>query len=137
MRLLLVAGLGTAFGLGFAALGPTRALAGSGRYIPVLEQRAAILDCRYEMGIRGPARFGAQWPEIPPGGQTITWISPGQGLSPQQADRINECADERLGRNPTPRFAATTAATTERRYVGCPSHAPALFGGSTYCLGRR
>jgi hypothetical protein len=129
--------LGTALGLGLVSLGPSRALADPARYIPVLEQRAAILDCRYEMGIRGPARFGAEWPEIPPGGQTITWILPGQGLGPEQTDRINECADQRLGRAPTPRFATGAPQAKPEAYGTCPRHAPVLFGGSTYCIKRR
>lgn len=110
------------------------ALANSGPRIPVLEQRKAILDCRYEMGLRGGANFGAIWPELPPGGHTVTWIVPGSNLSPAQADMINECADERLGRAATPRFA--TGAQTERKrgYRYCPSHAPVLFGGSAYCI---
>ncbi|MGX0904076.1 hypothetical protein ACSSV8_002662 [Roseovarius sp. MBR-79] len=118
--------------LGF--LGPVTASADVNRYIPVLEQRTAILDCRYEMGLRGAARFGAEWPELPPGGQTITWILPGSNLSPAQADRVNACADERLGRNPTPRFAVERREHTERRYSACPRHAPVIVGGSTYCL---
>jgi len=121
-----------AFGLGLAAGNASAVSANPDRYIPVLEQRAAILDCRYEMGLRGPARFGAEWPEVPPGGQTITWILPGPNLGPAQADRINGCADERLGRNPTPRFASDTPETTERRT--CPRHAPVIFGGAAYCL---
>jgi hypothetical protein len=118
-------------GLGLSAASVS---ADPNRYIPVLEQRAAILDCRYEMGLRGPARFGAEWPELPPGGQTITWILPATNLSPSQADRVNACADERLGRNPTPRFASENAEPVERRYVACPRHASVIFGGSTYCL---
>ena len=47
--------------------GPGTPAAASGRHIPVMEQREAILDCRYEMGLRGPVRFGAQWPDLPPG----------------------------------------------------------------------
>lgn len=106
------------------------------RYIPVLEQRAAILDCRYEMGLRGAARFGAEWPETPPGGQTVTWILPGPNLTPAQTDRINECADERLGRAKTPRF--TSGQTSERfEYRRCPPGAPVILGGTTYCIKRR
>jgi len=134
MTLLNYAGLIAALGVVISAVAPAKVSADPNRYIPVLEQRAAILDCRYEMGLRGPARFGAEWPEIPPGGLTVTWILPRHGLSPQQADRINECADQRLGRNPTPRFASAAPATHEGRSNGCPRHAPVLFGGSTYCL---
>ena len=121
-------------GLSLAAV--TSATADPDRYIPVLEQRKAILDCRYEMGLRGRARFGAEWPEIPPGGQTITWILPGPGLSPSQTDKVNECADERLGRHPTPRFASGAQKSNKREYRSCPKHAPVLFGGSTYCIKR-
>lgn len=104
--------------------------------IPVQEQRAAILDCRYEMGIRGPARFGATWSELPPGGSTVSWIVPGSNLSPAQADRINECADQRLGRATTPRFATETQRQNVRVQSACPAHAPMIYGGSTYCLRR-
>jgi hypothetical protein len=121
-------------GIGSVAISATAVFAESGRYIPVLEQRAAILDCRYEMGLRGAARFAAEWPEIPPGGQTITWILPGPDLNPAQTDRINACADERLGRKPTPRFASDAPEKTERRYGPCPRNAPLLFGGATYCI---
>jgi len=115
------------------AVTPSTGFAGSDRYIPVLEQRAAILDCRYEMGLGGAARFGAEWPEIPPGGQTITWILPGSGLTPAETDRINECADERLGRPKTPRFSTRTE-TKKVKYRKCPPGAPVIFGGSTYCI---
>ena len=121
---------------GLTLVAATSATADPDRYIPVLEQRAAILDCRYEMGLRGRARFGAEWPEIPPGGQTITWILPGPGLSPSQTDKVNECADERLGRRPTPRFASGAQESGERKYRTCPEHASVLFGGSTYCIKR-
>jgi hypothetical protein len=123
-----------ALGLGLAAASASAVSADPDRYIPVLEQRAAILDCRYEMGLRGRARFGAEWPEVPPGGQTITWILPGPNLPPAQADRVNACADERLGRNPTPRFASGTPTPEPRQFRPCPRHAPVLFGGATYCL---
>lgn len=102
--------------------------------IPVLEQRKAILDCRYEMGMHGPARFGATWQELPPGGNTVSWIVPGSNLSPAQADRINDCADQRLGRAPTPRFASGAQQQTVRVRSACPSHAPVIFGGFLYCL---
>jgi hypothetical protein len=115
---------------------PALAVADPDRYIPVQEQRAAILDCRYEMGLRGPARFGAEWPELPPGGQTITWILPGANLSPEQTDRVNECADERLGRAAAPRFASGAQKTQQKTYRACPRHAPVIFGGSTYCIKR-
>lgn len=117
------------------AAGSTAARADASRRIPVLEQRAAILDCRYEMGLRGTARFGAQWREIPPGGPTVTWIVPGPGLSPSQADRVNQCADERLGRAKTPRFAAH-AEPRRTEYRRCPPGAPVILGGAAYCLRR-
>ncbi|MGX0977047.1 L-aminopeptidase/D-esterase-like protein [Roseovarius sp. MBR-51] len=112
----------------------TSSVANAAPRIPVLEQRKAILDCRYEMGFRGQARFGATWSELPPGGSTISWIVPGSNLSPAQADRINECADQRLGRASTPRFATQAQRQSVRVRGSCPSHAPVLFGGSTYCL---
>ncbi|MFU8777852.1 MAG: hypothetical protein ACNA7M_09315 [Roseovarius sp.] len=112
----------------------TPAFANPGPRIPVQEQRKAILDCRYEMGLRGPVRFGATWSELPPGGSTVSWIVPGSNLSPVQADRINECADQRLGRAQTPRFATQTQTQSVRVRGSCPSHAPVLFGGSIYCL---
>ncbi|NCO23008.1 MAG: hypothetical protein GW905_13745 [Rhodobacterales bacterium] len=113
----------------------TVSFANPSRYIPVLEQRAAILDCRYDMGLRGAARFGAEWPETPPGGQTVTWILPGPNLTPAQTDEINKCADKRLGRAATPRF--TSGAKTERfEYRKCPPGAPVIVGGATYCIKR-
>ncbi|MFU8836260.1 hypothetical protein [Roseovarius autotrophicus] len=116
----------------------TMSLADPGRYIPVLEQRGAILDCRYDMGLHGAARFGAVWPELPPGGQTVTWIVPGPNLSPEQADRVNACADERLGRAQTPRFATQAQSPAERaEYRKCPPGAPILLGGAAYCIKRR
>lgn len=117
-----------------AAFISTPAFANPGPRIPVQEQRKAILDCRYEMGIRGPARFGATWSELPPGGSTVSWIVPGTNLSPAQADRINECADQRLGRASTPRFASEAQEKSVRVRRTCPAHAPVMFGGSTYCL---
>ncbi|MGR3462420.1 MAG: hypothetical protein ACU0AX_08810 [Roseovarius sp.] len=134
MRRLIKCFTAPVFGVGLAVAPMSALSADPDRYIPVLEQRAAILDCRYEMGLRGPARFGAEWPEVPPGGQTITWILPASNLSPAETDQINECADERLGRNPTPRFASNGRNGTSRRYVVCPRHAPVLFGGTTYCI---
>ena len=123
-----------ASGLTLAAA--TSATADPDRYIPVLEQRAAILDCRYKLWLRGRARFGAEWPEIPSGGQAITWILPGPGLSPSQTDKVNECADEQLGRHPTPRFAPGAQKSVERKFRTCPKYASVLFGGSTYCIKR-
>lgn len=123
-----IAALAFAFALG----GPSAGSADATRYIPVLEQRAAILECRREMGLRGAARFGGEWPEIPAGGQTITWIAPSPNLAPAQADRINECADSRLGRAPTPRF--TSSVPVERTVVQlCPRGASVLVGGNGYC----
>src|SRR6056297_3180683 len=90
-------------GLGLSVASAPASFADPNRYIPVRDQRAAILDCRYEMGLRGAARFAAKWPEVQPGGQTISWIVPGPNLSPAQTDRVNECADKRLGLFPTPR----------------------------------
>lgn len=121
-------------GLGLSVASASAGFADPNRYIPVLEQREAILDCRYEMGLRGPARFAAEWPEIPPGGQTVSWIVPGPNLSPAQTDRVNECADKRLGRNPTPRFASSQQRTVERRFSRCPKRAAVLVGGSGYCI---
>lgn len=112
----------------------TPSVANSAPRIPVQEQRKAILDCRYEMGIRGPARFGATWSELPPGGSTVSWIVPGSSLSPAQADRINECADQRLGRAETPRFATESQRQSVRVRKTCPAYAPVILGGSTYCI---
>lgn len=117
----------------FAATSST-GFADPDRYIPVLEQRAAILDCRYEMGIGGAARFGAEWPEIPPGGQTITWILPSSDLTAVQTDQINECADKRLGRAKTPRYSSSTETKKKNKYSKCPPGAPIMFGGSLYCI---
>jgi len=121
-------------GLGLSVASAPASFADPNRYIPVRDQRAAILDCRYEMGLRGAARFAAEWPEVPPGGQTVSWIVPGPNLSPAQTDRVNECADKRLGRNPTPRFASGQQQTVERRYSRCPKHAAILYGGSGVCV---
>lgn len=128
----------SAKGLTLLLLGATGLVAGQKaqasdpyRYIPVMEQRAAILDCRRDLGMRGPVRFGGEWPELPLGGQAHVWIVPGPNLSVSQADQINICADEALGRVPSPRLAAETE-TAE--FGACPSHAPVIFGGATYCI---
>jgi len=110
-----------------ATLGTTAA---AERYIPVHEQRKAIMDCRYEMGFRGPAHFGAEFPDVPPGGQTHLWIIPDANLSVANADRINACADERLGRSPA------KVEVTRTEHVGaCPASASVLYGGVGYCVG--
>lgn len=103
------------------------------RYIPVLEQRAAILDCRYDMGLRGTANFGGVWPEVPPGGQTVQWIVPNSNLTPVQTDQINECADKRLGRANTPRFASRTE-KVKVKHNRCPPWASVMYRGSGYCI---
>lgn len=106
------------------------------RYIPVKEQRRAILDCRYDMGFRGRSVFGGVWPETPSGGQTTLWIAPDANLSAHDADRINACADVALDRTPTPLFAMGGAGSVTDHGV-CPPGAPVIFGGATYCIGTR
>lgn len=100
------------------------------RWMTVKEQRDAILDCRHEMRLRGKSVFIAKYPDTPMGGQTYIWIEPGPNLSAADANRINACADARLGRVTDQVFAEEAAPTGI-----CPPGAPAIYGGALYCIG--
>ncbi len=104
------------------------------RYIPVQEQRKAILQCRKKFGFGGRVKFGASWSEIPQSRQTYLWILPHRTLTPEYADRINACADRVLNRPQSPRIGDSYAISASP--VGpCPKHAAVLYGGTRYCIG--
>ena len=101
-------------------------------YYPANEQRAAILDCKHELGRGGRAVFQAVWQEYPPAGNSVLRILPRGGVSKADARWINACADEKLGR-------ARIPAGKKPRKVPrgtCPRYAPVLYGGAAYCIGR-
>jgi len=96
------------------------------------EQRAAILDCKYDLGNGGRAIFQAVWQEYPPAGNSVLKILPRGGVSQTDAAWINDCADKKLGRaqgalSPKPHAANRGP---------CPRNAPVIYGGATYCIGR-
>ncbi len=127
----------TALALSAVAPGPAQAsdshhsgpYAGFGEYLTVGEQQRVILNCRRELGLRGPATFKAVYPSNPPGGQTLLRIAPDRRLSDANATRINACADRVLGR------AVAQPEVTARAFAPrCFDGAPVLVGGATYCI---
>lgn len=96
------------------------------------EQRAAILDCKYDLGHGGRAIFQAVWQEYPLAGNSVLKILPRGGVSTNDAAWINECADKKLGRAQ----GAVTPKPPEAHRGRCPRNAPVIYGGATYCIGR-
>jgi len=96
------------------------------------EQRAAILDCKYDLGNGGRAIFQAVWQEYPLAGNSVLKILPRGGVSKADAAWINDCADKTLGRSK----GVLGAKPQEKRRDNCPRNAPVIYGGATYCIGR-
>ena|SRR6056297_1172578 len=98
------------------------------RYIPVAEQRSAMIECKIEIGKRGLPKFEATY--IEGGGQTRLRILPYGSVNSEDAAWINACAAEKLGINaqPTP--------SRNRNSAGrCSESSPFMVGGSAYCIG--
>ncbi|WP_422028544.1 hypothetical protein [Roseovarius sp.] len=105
-------------------------------HIPATEQHQAIIDCKYELGLRGAPKIQATYVAYPWGGDTVLRILPHGSVGAGEAAWINACADARLGR------AVTTTTTTVVRVKRvrkvdsiCPPWASVLYRGSTYCVG--
>lgn len=94
--------------------------------LSVTEQRTAIVDCQYDLGVGGWPRFNVTYVEVPWGSQSTLTLLPGGRISAEEAAWINACADKKLGRN----SGAVVAQPTRRR---CPS---VMMGGSGYCFNR-
>ena len=103
-------------------------------HIPATEQHQAIIDCKYELGLRGAPKIQATYVAYPWGGDSVLRILPHGSVGAGEAAWINACADARLGRG----TATTTVVTVKRvRKVDsiCPPWASVLYRGSTYCVG--
>lgn len=119
----------------FAMTSPAWALeigADRAGYHTANEQRAAILDCKYDLGNGGRAIFQAVWQEYPLAGNSVLKILPRGGVSTADAAWINQCADKKLGRAQ----GATAPKRPDARGRQCPRNAPVIYGGATYCIGR-
>lgn len=100
------------------------------RHVTAAEQQQAILDCQYQMGLRGAPKIQAYHT----GGHTVLRIRPYGHVDTHAAARINACADARLGR--TAKVVQVERVPVRRTVVGaCPSWAPVLYRGSGYCVG--
>lgn len=100
---------------------------GQGGYLSVKEQRKAIVDCKYDIGLRGGTKLRATYVESPYGGPTHLRLLPSATVSEQQAELINACADQRLGRGTVEVVRVRKVDTT------CPRGAAVMVGGSGYC----
>lgn len=100
-------------------------------YIPATEQHQAIVDCQYELGLRGAPKIQATYVAYPWGGDSVLRILPHGSVGANEAAWINACADARLGRD-------TTVVRVKRvRKVdrACPPGASVLYRGAGYCVG--
>lgn len=107
------------------------------RHIPATVQHQAIIDCQYELGLRGAPKIQATYVAYAWGGDTVLRILPHGSVGAGEAAWINACADARLGRG-TATTTTTTVVTVKRvRKVDslCPPWASVLYRGSTYCVG--
>ncbi|NHQ72876.1 hypothetical protein HAT86_00140 [Roseovarius gahaiensis] len=119
----------------FAMTSPAWALelgADRAGYHTANEQRAAILDCKYDLGRGGRAIFQAVWQEYPLAGNSVLKILPRGGVSNADAAWINDCADKKLGRLQ----GQVGAKPREALRGNCPRNAPVIYGGATYCIKR-
>ena len=100
-------------------------------YNSAAEQHRAIVDCKYELGSPGWAKMQVRYVAYPWGGDSVFRILPDRYVSAEDAAWINSCADRKLGRNSDP-----VGANPRQGLRGnCPRNAPALYGGSAYCIG--
>lgn len=96
-------------------------------YLSVKEQRTAIVDCQYELGLRGWPKLNVTYVEKPWGGPSYVRMLPNRNISSQQAAQINACADQKLGRE-------TVEATGPIRIqTECARSYSVMVGGSGYC----
>ncbi|MEQ8899269.1 MAG: hypothetical protein RID23_19480 [Roseovarius sp.] len=100
-------------------------------YIPATLQHQAIIDCQYELGLRGAPKIQATYVAYPWGGDSVLRILPHGSVGAGEAAWINGCADARLGRDTTP----VQVKRVPKTWGTCPPGASVLYGGSAYCVG--
>ncbi|KZY41054.1 hypothetical protein A3731_12370 [Roseovarius sp. HI0049] len=101
-------------------------------YIPATEQHQAIIDCQYELGLRGVPKIQATYVAYPWGGDSVLRILPHGSVGAGEAAWINACADARLGRTTT----QAVIVKRVRKVDGvCPPWASVLYRGDGYCVG--
>ena len=117
-----------------AALGASAALADlpvRKGYIPATEQHQAIIDCQYELGLRGAPKIQATYVAYPWGGDSVLRILPHGSVGVEAAHWINACADAKLGRDTT----VVRVKRVPKTRGLCARGASVLYGGSAYCVG--
>ncbi|MEO0372474.1 MAG: hypothetical protein AAF231_13535 [Pseudomonadota bacterium] len=91
------------------------------------EQRSAIVECQYDMGIRSRPKLQVTYVDSPFGGPSTVKLLPSGSVDAQTAKVINACADARLGRG-NGEVVKVVRVVKKRRCISV------MVAGTGYCL---